>query len=122
MSPPPKLSRRTLTLGAMAAAVAAFAGGLYELPKLLRRHAHGEHAALINLLADPDAAAMVGRAAKSDIAEESAAADLKTRLKGRALADLAREDNADLDGLVEVEGWMVPLAIAELCVLAAQAM
>ena len=122
MSPPPKLSRRTIALGAMAAGVAALGGALYELPKFLKRRAHGEYASLVNRLSDPDAAATLGHAAAGEISAETAAADLKARLKTGTLAELAAADSADPDRIVEVEGWVLPFSIAEISVLAAQAM
>jgi hypothetical protein len=122
MSPPPKLSRRTLTFGAVAAAgVAAVAGAVYEVPRLIRHRARGEHADLVDRLGDLEQAAIVGRAIHLDAGEESAAGDLKKRLSKRTLQQLAAEDSLELHRMVEADGWVLPLAVAELCVLAAQA-
>jgi len=122
MSPPPKLSRRTVTFGSMAAGIAILGGALYELPKFLKRRAHGAYAPLVNALPDAEAAAALGRAAAGDISAEAAASDIRTRLKGKTLADLAAADSADPNGVVEIGGWVLPLSLAEMCVLAAQAM
>ena len=122
MSPPPKLSRRTLTFGAIAAAgAAAIAGAVYEVPRLFKHRARGEYAELVNRLGDPEQAAIVGRAVHLDAGEESAASDLKKRLSKKTLQQLAAEDSSDLHRMVEADGWVLPLAVAELCVLAAQA-
>lgn len=122
MSPPPKLSRRTLTVGAIAAAgAAAVAGAVYEVPRLFKRRARGEYAELVNRLVDPEQAAVVGRAIHLETSEESAASDLKRRLSKKTLQELAAEDSAELHRMVEADGWVLPLAVAELCVLAAQA-
>jgi hypothetical protein len=122
MSPPPRLSRRTLTFGAIAAAgAAAVAGAAYEVPKLFKRRARGEYAELVNRLSDPEQAAIVGRTIHLDAGEESAANDLKKRLSKKTLQQLAAEDSTELHRMVEADGWVLPLAVAELCVLAAQA-
>jgi hypothetical protein len=122
MSPPPKLSRRTLTFGAIAVAgVAVVAGAVYEVPKLVKHRARGEHADLVNRLSDPEQAAIVGRAIHMDTGEESAAGDLKRRLSKKSLQQLAADDSLELHRMVEADGWVLPLAVAELCVLAAQA-
>ena len=122
MSPPPKLSRRTLTFGAIAAAgTAVVAGAVYEVPRLIKHRARGEHADLVNRLADPEQAAIVGRAVHLDAGEESAAGDLKRRLSKKTLQELAADDSLELHRMVEADGWVLPLAVAQLCVLAAQA-
>jgi len=122
MSPPPRLSRRTLTFGAIAAAgAAAIAGAVYEVPRLFKRRARGEYAELVNRLSDPEQAAVVGRTIHLDAGEESAASDLKKRLSKKTLQQLAAEDSTELHRMVEADGWVLPLAVAELCVLAAQA-
>jgi hypothetical protein len=132
MSPPPKLSRRTMTMGGIAGAAAAVvAGAIYEVPKLLRHRASGEHADLVNRLEDPEKAAVLGRwlqqnaPGRSDIAgpslEELAAKDLKKRVANRPLQELMVKDAADTSRLVEADGWVIPLVLAEFCILAAQA-
>ncbi|HEX4293016.1 MAG TPA: hypothetical protein VHZ29_02675 [Rhizomicrobium sp.] len=122
MSPPPKLSRRTLTFGAVAAAgVAVVAGAVHEVPRLIKHRARGEHADLVNRLSDPEQAAIVGRAIHLDAGDESAAGDLKKKLSKKTLQELAAEDSLELHRMVEADGWVLPLAVAQLCVLAAQA-
>ena len=122
MSPPPRISRRTFTLGATAAAgVALIAGAIYEVPRLFKRRARGEYADLVNRLADPEQAAVVGRAVHLDASEENVASELKKRLAKKSLTEIAQEDTAKLERTAEAEGWVLPLAVAQLCTLAAQA-
>lgn len=122
MSPPPTISRRAFTFGAAAAVGAALvAGAIYEVPKLFKRRARGEYADLVNRLADPEQAAVVGRAVHLDAGEETIANELKKRLAKKSLAEIAAEDSAKLERTAEADGWVLPLAIAQLCTLAAQA-
>lgn len=129
MSPPPKLSRRNVTIGGIAVAGAAMAAGaLYELPKLFKRRARGEYADLVNRLDDPDQAAIVGRAVQrtnflGDVGspfEELSSADLKKRLSARTLPQLMADDSAGTRPMPEADGWVIPLVLVELCVLAAE--
>ena len=118
MSPPPKLSRRSLTIGGIAvAATAAVAGAVYELPRLFRNRARGEYADLANLLDDTDQAAIVGRALPATDIHEQAAA-VRTRLQGRALSDVLSEEAAR-GALVEAGGWVLPETLGTLCAMAA---
>ena len=128
MSPPPKISRRGFTLSAAAVAgVALVAGAVYEVPKLFKHRARGQHADLVNHLADPEQAAIVGRAIHPGVSdtgpslEELASSLLKKGLGKKSLAELAVDDAQRIDRLVEAEGWVLPLTVAALCVLAAQA-
>ena len=127
MSPPPKISRRTLTLGGIAAACAAMiAGAVYEVPRLFKHRARGHYADLVNRLDDPEQAAIVGKAvdrASGDAGpsfEEEAAGDLKNRLAKQSLSQLIQDDSTDIRRMVEADGWVIPLALAEICVLAAE--
>jgi len=129
MSPPPKLSRRTLTFGAIAAAgAAAVAGAMYEVPRLFKRRARGEYAELVNRLGDPEQAAIVGRAIRRSTFlgdtvptfEEMAAADLKKKLSKKSLPELIADDSTQMTHMGEADGWVIPLTVVELCVLAAQ--
>lgn len=125
MSPPPKITRRGITIGgAVAVGAAIVAGGIIEGPRLFRRRAKGQYAELVNLLNDPDQAAIVGRAihlGESDPpVERLSQTDLKQRLKGKTLSTLVAEDSAYFERMVEAEGWVIPLALAEVCILAAE--
>jgi len=127
MSPPPKLSRRGMTIGAGAAAAAALvAGAVFEIPRLLRRRSGGEYGDLVSRLDDPDAAATLGRTllppdsgGTGPTLQERATADLRKRLSHGTLAELMAQDCADVHLMVEAGGWVVPLVLAELCILAA---
>jgi hypothetical protein len=129
MSPPPRISRRSFTFAAAAAAgIALVAGAVYEVPKFLKRRARGEHADLVNRLADPEQAAVVGRAVHLDPSqfdgpslEDASASMLKTRLAKKSLQEIAMEDAQRIDRVVEADGWVLPLTVAALCILAAQA-
>lgn len=121
MSPPPKLSRRSLTIGGIAAAGAAvIAGAIYEAPKLFKRRLHGEYAELVGKLNDPEKAAIVGRVVddRGNPSKEELS-DLKKALAANSLADVATAD-AQKDRLAEADGWVLPATLATLCALAAQ--
>jgi len=119
MSPPPKLSRRTLTIGAIAAGgAAAIAGAIYEVPKLFRHRLHGEYAELVGKLSDPEKAAIVGRVIEDHLSKEELS-ELKTALAKTSLADIATADSKN-DRLAEASGWVLPATLATLCALAAQ--
>lgn len=129
MNAPSRISRRTLTLGVVAAAATVLlAGAVYEVPRLFKRRARGHYADLVNRLDDPEQAAVVGRAIHPGAGElgdfasfdEMAASDLKKRLSKQPLAELMADDCADVGRMVEAEGWVIPLALAEICVLAAE--
>lgn len=118
MSPPPKLSRRTLTIGGIAAAgAAAVAGAAYEVPRLFKHRAKGEYAQLVNLLDDPDQAAVVGRAVHDEDLSEG---EVRKQLAGRSLSTSMAADSASIDRMTEAGGWVIPATLAELCVLAAR--
>ena len=126
MSPPPKLSRRTLTFGGVAAAGAAvIAGAVYEVPRLFKRRARGRYAEIVNQLDNPDSAALVGKSVEmitpdGTTTAEEAARDLKVRLAKQPLATLMNDDTSALESMAEANGWVIPLALAEICVLAAE--
>jgi len=121
MSPPPKLSRRTLTIGGIAAGGAAvIAGAVYEAPKLFKRRPHGEYAELVGKLGDPEKAAVVGRVMQdSGNPSKEELSELKKTLGANSLADIATAD-AKKDLLAEANGWVLPATLATLCALAAQ--
>ncbi|HVZ91613.1 MAG TPA: hypothetical protein VG843_08180 [Rhizomicrobium sp.] len=122
MNRSPYLSRRAAVLGGVAAGLAAIvAGAIVEGPRLLRRRPRGAYARLAGRLDDPEQAAIVGRAMRADgAATKAAAADAGRRLAGRSLTQVVSEDVRDMGGLVEIEGWVLPRTLAELCLLAAR--
>jgi hypothetical protein len=122
MSPPPRLSRRAVTIGGIAgAAAAAVSGAIYEVPRLLRHRARGEYADLVNRLDDPEKAAIVGRAMPEHaVLTKEELSELKTALAAAPLSDVALAEARD-DRLREADGWVLPATVATLCALAAQA-
>lgn len=132
MSPPPKLTRRGMTVGGVVAIGAAIvAGGIFEGPRLLRRRARGQYADLVNRLDNPEQAAALGKAIQYNSVEgnmlpdgrsltEFAAEDLRTRLSKKPLTELISEDATDPKKVVEIDGWVLPLALFEICMLAAE--
>jgi hypothetical protein len=133
MSPPPKLSRRTMTLGGIAAAgVAVITGAVYEVPRLFKHRAHGEYADLVNLLDDPDQATVVGNAifkqadpgpsVDAGVILENKVRELADNLRARLKREtLAKVIDADVAGgkLIEADGWVIPETLAVLCLMAA---
>ncbi len=117
MSPPPKLSRRTVTIGGIAAGGAAvIAGAVYEVPKLFKPRLHGEYAELVGKLSDPEKAAVVGRISDRSAAIRARPLEQRCHPSGRgsfAKNKQARETEAD--------GWVLPETLATVCALAAQA-
>jgi hypothetical protein len=123
MSPPPKLSRRGVTIGGIAVAGAAIvAGAAYELPKLFKHRAHGEYADLVNRLDDPDQAAMLGRQVPdtADGTIREAAAGIRARLAHHTLPEMLAEDAAQ-GQVSDVGGWVLPQTLAQICAMAALA-
>ncbi len=126
MSPPPKISRRTMTIGgAVAVGAAIVAGGVFEIPKLIKRRARGHYADLVNRLDDPEQAAIVGKAIETGRPDgttsslEDAASALRLELKGGALPELLARDVSSGE-LAEAGGWVLPATLATLCSMAAQ--
>jgi hypothetical protein len=97
------------------------AGAIVEGPRLLRKRPRGAYSGLVGRLDDPEQAAIVGRAMRASGASAKAAADdLAKRLAGRSLPDVLSDDVRNMDGVAEIEGWIVPKTLAQLCLLAAQ--
>ncbi len=126
MSPPPKISRRGMTIGgAVAIGAALVAGGIFEGPRLFKRRARGRYAEIVNQLENPENAALLGKSVDMVVPEgmtmsEEAARDLKTRLAKQSLSALMKDDTNALESMAEANGWVIPLALAEICVLAAE--
>ncbi len=127
MSPPRRLTRRAVAGGAIAVGTAAAAAvALRVAPGFFRQRAHGAYADLVNRLGDPSQAARVGSAWLDGdgqgrrIGARRAADDLRRGLAGRSLDQLLLDDTVRDGGLVEVSGWVLPLSLAKLCLLAAQ--
>jgi hypothetical protein len=126
MSPPPRITRRGMTIGGVVAVGAAIvAGGIFEGPRLFKRRARGRYADMVNQLDNPESAALVGKSVEMVTPDgmttvEESARDLKERLAKQPLSALVKNDMNALDGMVEAGGWVVPISLAEVCVLAAE--
>lgn len=118
----PRISRRTMVAGGgIAAALFATALGL-TLPQWLRHHyAPSQYDDLLDRLVDRDAAARVGEAARESVSSldsKKIARELRQRFEQRDLADVMDADTAE-GRISEVDGWIMPESLAELCALAA---
>jgi hypothetical protein len=113
------MKRRTL-IGGVVAAGAAVAAGIYRFTDLFVKHyPPTPYDDLLGQLTDREQAAKLGAKAPLTSDAQSQAARLRASLQGR---DLATAANADIAAgrLVEVDGWLVPQTLAELCALAAK--
>jgi len=113
------MKRREFIAGVAAAGVALVAG-LYRFTDLFVKHyPPTPYDDLLGQLTDREQAAKLG--AKAAIASDalSQAARLRASLRGR---DLVTAANADIAAgrLVEVDGWLLPQTLAQLCALAAK--
>ncbi len=130
MSPPPKITRRGMTIGgAVAIGAALVAGGIFEGPRLFKRRARGRYADLVNRLENPEQAALVGRAVLDGAYqgfrddppfEEEASSDLRERLAENSISQLMSSDSEMISHMVEADGWVIPVVLAELSILAAK--
>jgi hypothetical protein len=133
MSPPPKLSRRAIAVGGIAAVgVAAIAGAVCEMPRLFQPRAPGAYGDLVNRLDDPGQAAIVGRKLLDqlgvgasiepgsivDRAVQESAGEIRARLKGAPLSRLCSAD-AVKGLIVEADGWVMPATLGALSIMAA---
>jgi hypothetical protein len=126
MNASPKLSRRTMALGgALAVSAAIAAAGFLDFPRLARRRAHGPYAEIVNKLSNPALAATVGRTIKQNpsgaapVSTRAAASDLAARLANHSISELMANDASAIERIVEADRWAIPLALAEICALAA---
>jgi hypothetical protein len=137
MSPPPKITRRGMTVGGITAIAAAIvAGGIFEAPRLFKRRAKGEYADLANHLDNPEQAAIVGNAVRKEVEENlgfgpsgddfgsidmgmhKSAPRLRQELTKHSVSEIVASDVAG-GQLSEADGWVIPLTLAELCMYAA---
>jgi len=132
MSPPPKITRRGMTIGGIVGIAAAIvAGGIFEAPRLFKRRASGQYADLVNHLDNPEQAAALGRAFKESFPgpgdtlsslEDKLAPYLRSSLTKQTLPELIARDAADPRLIGEVSGWVMPATLISLCVLAAESL
>ena len=117
-----RISRRTVVAGGgVAATLFAVALGL-TLPKLFgRRYAPTPYDDLLAQLVDRDEAARVGavvRIAEPGFNAKAVARELRQRFEQRNLAEVSDADIRE-GRLAEVNGWVLPESLAQLCTLAA---
>jgi hypothetical protein len=96
------------------------AAGLYRFTDLFVKHyPPTPYDDLLGQLTDREQAAKLGAKAPLTSDAQSQATRLRAALQGR---DLPTAANADIAAgrLVEVDGWLVPQTLAELCALAAK--
>lgn len=118
----PRISRRSVVAGGgVAATLFAVALGL-TLPKLFgRRYAPTPYDDLLAQLVDRDEAARVGaavRIAEPGFNAKAVARELRQRFEQRNLAEVSDADIRE-GRLAEVNGWVLPESLAQLCTLAA---
>jgi len=117
-----RISRRTVVAGGgVAATLFAVALGL-TLPKLFgRRYAPTPYDDLLAQLVDRDEAARVGaavRIAEPGFNAKAVARELRQRFEQRNLAEVSDADIRE-GRLAEVNGWVLPESLAQLCTFAA---
>ena len=117
-----RVSRRTMVAGGgIAAALFATALGL-TLPRWLGgRYAPTPYNDLLASLVDRDAAARIGAVARASLptfSARAAARELRQRFERRNLAEVIDADIKQ-GRLAEVDGWVLPDSLAQLCTLAA---
>jgi hypothetical protein len=115
-----------MTIGGIAAVGAVIvAGGVFEGRQLFKHRASGRYAEIVNQLDNPEAAALIGKSVEMITPDgvtmaDEAARDLKARLAKQPLSALMADDAAVLETMAEAGGWIIPLALAEICILAEQ--
>lgn len=97
-------------------------GAVYEVFKLLGPRAAGTLGDLLAGLEDRNDAILIGKAvlAVRKAAPAGEAGRLRRRLGERALPEILVED-AVQGRIVEIQGWVFPQTLTELCALAAKA-
>ena len=113
------MKRRDFIAGVAAAGVVLVAG-LYRFTGLFAKHyPPTPYDDLLAQLTDREQASKLGAKTPLTSDAQNQAARLRASLQGR---DLATAANADIAAgrLVEVDGWLVPQTLAELCALAAK--
>jgi hypothetical protein len=118
------LSRRPVLAGLAAVAVAAVAGIGVDLLQPKHKGATGPDADLVNTLDDPESAATIGtailaRAPDKRVAIHEARAFAHDRLQHDKLIDVLTVD-ANAGFVTEANGWVLPITLGALCILAAQ--
>lgn len=124
ISPRQLLTRRPVLAGLAATVVVVATGIALDVPNLFRKRAKGPYASLVNALEDPPSGATVGRAILGRVPLtggllEKAESFSKERLAKEKLQDAVKTDAAR-GFLVEADGWVLPITLGTLCILATQ--
>ena len=117
------IARRPLLAGALAALGFAVAAGVaYETGLFGPSHPKTSYDDLLALLPDRAQAQTIGKvvlAENTAFDAKAVAAGLRARLGGKTLADVVAAEVA-ADKTIEVDGWLLPETLAQLCALAAK--
>jgi uncharacterized oligopeptide transporter (OPT) family protein len=118
------LSRRPVLAGLAATTAAALAGIVADLVASAHRRVSGPYAALVNQLDNPQAAKVIGSVILAKTANAAAAireahAFASERLAKQRLANAIATD-VEQGFLTEADGWVIPITLGALSVLASQ--
>lgn len=127
MSEPGKrmvLSRRPVLAGLAITTAAVFTGVVLDQISPKHPRVGGPYAGLVNRLDDPQAAAVVGSAMLANVSDRGAAireaeAFASERFARERLSQAIATDTRH-GFLSEADGWVMPLTLGALCVLASQ--
>jgi hypothetical protein len=118
-----EIARRPLIAGALGVlGIAVVGGAAYEVPLLFRRrYPPTPFDDLLDRLSDRESARRLGAAVlRMGPAFDAgvAAQKLRTEFAQKPLAEIVETDLSE-NRLVEVQGWVLPMALTQLCALAA---
>ena len=118
------LSRRPVLAGLAGLAALAGAGIVFDVVRPTHKAATGPYADLVDAVGDPDNAKIVGnailaQAPNKHIALREAALFAKERLVAGSLASVTAVDVAH-NFLTEANGWVLPITLGSICLLATQ--
>lgn len=118
------LSRRPVLAGLAATSAAALTAIVLDIFSEKHPRVSGPYAGLVNRLDNPQAAAVVGNAMLAKVADRDAAireaeSFARERFVHERLSQAIATDTAH-GFLAEADGWVMPLTLGALCVLASQ--
>lgn len=118
------LSRRPVIAGLAATTAAALGGIIYDAMSPKHPRVGGPNADLVNQLDDPAAGKIVGAAILKNVANETTSIEAARKFARERLAKETLRDAAVLDVkmgfLTEADGWVLPITVGALSVLATQ--
>jgi hypothetical protein len=123
-TPKQRLSRRPVIAGLGVVTAAAAAGIAFDQFTPRHKRATGPDANLINHLDDPATGAVLGRAILAEVSNRKTATDAartfaQSRLASASLPTAVSVDVAQ-NFLAEANGWVIPITLGALCVLATE--